>query len=409
MVQLRGEYGMPKKLWFLLIGMILNVTGNSFLWPFNTIYIHEYLGKSLSVAGLILMFNSLAGVFGNMLGGWLFDKFGGYKSILAGIIITFFSILGLVINHSWTFYSCFFVILGFGVGIVFPSMYAMVGAAWPEGGRKAFNAIYVAQNLGVAIGTALGGMVADFNINYIFMANLLLYIIFFFVAAIGFRNMTISTEEQKKDSIVKNEKPKFSFTPSMKALLIVCCAYILCWLVYVQWQTTIASEMQNLHIGLKNYSLLWTVNGALIVLAQPLVSTIVRKYVTSMRKQMLFGIGFFIASTVLVSTAEQFSMFMIGMIILTIGEMFVWPAVPTIANMLAPKERLGMYQGIVNSAGTIGRMIGPVLGGAVVDHFSMKVLFIVLVFFLLISMIFSVIYERLAKKVISTQNQTFAS
>ena len=400
---------MPKKLWFLLIGMILNVTGNSFLWPFNTIYIHEYLGKSLSVAGLILMFNSLAGVFGNMLGGWLFDKFGGYKSILTGIIITFLSILGLVIDHSWTFYSIFFITLGFGVGIVFPSMYAMVGSAWPEGGRKAFNAIYVAQNLGVAIGTALGGIVADFDINYIFIANLALYIVFFFVALFGFRNMEVPNEQKNSNKIEEVEKPRFSFTPSMKALLIVCCAYVLCWLVYVQWQTTIASQMQNLHMGLKNYSLLWTVNGALIVLAQPIVSTMIRKFTLSMRKQMLFGIGFFIASTVLVSTAEQFSMFMTGMIILTIGEMFVWPAVPTIANMLAPKDRIGMYQGIVNSAATVGRMLGPVLGGAIVDTFGMKVLFIVLVLFLLISMMFSVLYERLVKKVVNIEGKTFAS
>jgi MFS family permease len=399
---------MPKKLWFLLIGMILNVTGNSFLWPFNTIYIHEYLGKSLSVAGLILMFNSLADVFGNMLGGWLFDKIGGYKAILTGISITFTSILGLVINHSWSFYCIFFITLGFGVGIVFPSMYAMVGAAWPEGGRKAFNAIYVAQNLGVAIGTALGGIVADFDIDYIFTANLFLYIIFFFVAVFGFRNMA-AKEESNGTTVEKQEKQRFSFTPSMKALLIVCCSYVLCWLVYVQWQTTIATEMQNLKIGLTNYSLLWTVNGALIVLAQPIVSTIIRKYVTSMRKQLLFGIGFFIASTALVSTAEHFSMFMAGMVILTIGEMFVWPAVPTIANMLAPKDRIGMYQGIVNSAGTIGRMLGPVIGGAIVDTFSMKILFIVLVFFLVIGIIFSVLYERFAKKIVKTENQTFAS
>ncbi len=31
----------------------------------------------------------------------------------------------------------------------------MAGTLWPEGGRKAFNAIYLAQNVGVAIGPAL--------------------------------------------------------------------------------------------------------------------------------------------------------------------------------------------------------------------------------------------------------------
>lgn len=59
---------MPKSLWFLIIGMLVNVTGASFLWPLNTIYINEHLGKSLSVAGVVLMLNSAASVVGNLLG-----------------------------------------------------------------------------------------------------------------------------------------------------------------------------------------------------------------------------------------------------------------------------------------------------------------------------------------------------
>jgi uncharacterized membrane protein len=54
-------------------------------------------------------------------------------------------------------------------------------------------------------------------------------------------------------------------------------------------------------------------------------------------------------------------------------------------------------------------MLGPVIGGAIVDTFSMKILFIVLVFFLVIGIIFSVLYERFAKKIVKTENQTFAS
>ena len=42
------------------------------------------------------------------------------------------------------------------------------------------------------------------------------------------------------------------------------------------------------------------------------------------------------------------------MIILTFGEMFVWPRVPTIANYLAPEGKQGQYQGVVNSASTVG-------------------------------------------------------
>jgi len=66
---------MPKSLWFLIIGMLVNVTGASFLWPLNTIYINEHLGKSLSVAGVVLMLNSAASVVGNLLGGTLEERF----------------------------------------------------------------------------------------------------------------------------------------------------------------------------------------------------------------------------------------------------------------------------------------------------------------------------------------------
>jgi MFS family permease len=68
------------------------------------------------------------------------------------------------------------------------------------------------------------------------------------------------------------------------------------------------------------------------------------------------------------------------MIVLTLGEMLVWPAVPTIASDLAPKSRMVFYQGFVNSTATAGRMVGPLIGGVVADLFNMHVLFVSLIF-----------------------------
>src|SRR5690606_23873796 len=98
---------MPRALWLLIIGMAVNVTGSSFLWPLNTIYIHEHLGKSLSVAGLVLMLNAAASVIGNLYGGSLFDKIGGFKSILLGIGITVLALIGLSFWHGWPSYVVF--------------------------------------------------------------------------------------------------------------------------------------------------------------------------------------------------------------------------------------------------------------------------------------------------------------
>ncbi len=382
---------MPRALWLLIIGMAVNVIGSSFLWPLNTIYIHDHLGKSLSVAGIVLMLNAGANVIGNLYGGHLFDKIGGYKSILLGIFISLAALVGLTFWHGWPEYVVFLTIVGFGTGIIFPSMYAMAGSVWKEGGRKAFNALYVAQNLGVAVGAALGGLVADYSFQLIFLANMVMYVIFLLIAVFGYKSILVdSGKQENKAEAEKGIKSK----ANLQALMILCLGYLLCWVAYVQWTTTIASYTQEINITLTQYSFLWTINGAIIVLGQPLLNGVLKFLSSSLKLQILIGIGIFIISFIVAGNASAFSEFLVAMIILTIGEMFIWPAVPTVAFSLAPKGREGFYQGIVNSTATGGRMIGPLLGGMLVDLYSMSALFTVLIGLFLIAIVTTLLYDR---------------
>jgi MFS family permease len=389
---------MPRSLWLLIIGMVINVTGLTFLWPLNTIYIHDHLGKSLSLAGFVLMLNAGAGVIGNLIGGLLFDKLGGYRSILLGIIITMTSSFLLVPFHTWGYYLVLMTFLGFGAGITFPSMYAMAGSVWPEGGRKSFNAVYVAQNLGVALGAALGGLVATYQFDYIFVANGFMYILFFLLALFTYRSFASKKQEntQGPTSILDHRVTIKNHT-KLIALLTLCFGYLLCWLAYVQWQTTISTHTQALGISLKQYSLLWTINGALIVLGQPLIKPLLKR-AKSLKAQVTIGIVIFIISFVVVSNAEQFTGFVAAMVILTIGEMLVWPAVPTVANDLAPEGRAGFYQGIVNSTATGGRMIGPLFGGIIVDLYGISILFLILMILFVLAIFTTMSFDWKLKK-----------
>jgi MFS family permease len=393
-VKFKGAVFMPRALWLLIIGMAVNVTGSSFLWPLNAIYIHDHLGKSLTVAGFVLMLNSAASVIGNLFGGSLFDKIGGYKSILLGIAITLLSLIGLTIWHGWPQYVVFLTIIGFGSGIVFPSMYALAGTVWKEGGRKAFNAIYVAQNVGVAAGAALGGFVASYSFEWIFLGNTVLYVVFFFIALLGYKGISPivgkATSRLEENQIIKNNTRLY-------ALLILCIGYLLCWVAYVQWQTTIAAYTQEINISIEQYSILWTINGALIVLGQPIMNQLI-KGVKSIKTQIVIGTFIFIISFAVAATAEQFMWFIAAMTILTIGEMLIWPAVPTIADQLAPPGRAGFYQGVVNSTATGGRMIGPLLGGVLVDLYGMSMLFTVLIGLFVITIFTTLVYDRKLKE-----------
>ncbi|MGV3489366.1 MAG: MFS transporter, partial [Tuberibacillus sp.] len=180
---------MPRSLWLVLIGAVINTTGSSFLWPLNTIYIHDILGHSLTFAGLILMLNSGAGIIGNLFGGMLFDRVGGYRSIMIGLLVTTVSGIVLTFFHTTVPYAVSLVTIGFGSGMMVPSMFAMAGAVWPEGGRKPYNALYVAQNFGVAVGTLLGGLVASISFTMIFAVNGFMFVFLTVFAFFAYRNI----------------------------------------------------------------------------------------------------------------------------------------------------------------------------------------------------------------------------
>lgn len=389
-------FKLPKVVWFLIIGMFINTMGNSFLWPLHTIYMHKHLGQTLTMAGFVLMINAGTGVIGNLLGGYLFDRIGGYKSIMFGIILSMASLLMLTFWHGWPEYIWFVAILGFSGGIIFPSMYALVGSVWPEGGRKAFNAIYLAQNLGVAIGPAVAGLVADHNINNIFLANLLTYVLFLIVAGVYYRKMSVAPNVNA--SVLKNNK-KIKQKAPFYAMMIVSIGYMLTWVAYVQWTSTISTHVLDLGITLKEYSLLWTMNGALILVTQPLIKPIISRLEHRIKTQMIIGIVIFMASFVVVSYAEDYTMFIVAMVVLTLGEVFIWPAVPTLAGQLAPKGREGFYQGIVNSMATIGRMIGPFAGGILVDVYGIQAMFFVFTLLIALAIVPTLLYDRPLKKV----------
>lgn len=381
---------MPKYLWFLIIGTFVNTIGSSFLWPLNSIYIHTILGKSLTIAGVVLMLNSLAAVFGNLLGGYLFDRWGGYKTILFGVSCNLLFLIGLVLWHDWPQYIILLIAVGFSGGIVFPAIYALAGSAWPEGGRRAFNAIFLANNVGVAIGPAIAGVIADVQFDYVFIANLTMYTVFFLIVILTFKRF-----DTKRPAKVKEVKQSVKDDRApLLALSILSVALILCWMAYSQWAATINTYTQGLGISLSEYSLLWTINGLLIVGVQPLIRPLVNYWEEKVKHQLVLGLVLMAISFAVVYFAQDFKMFAAAMVILTLGEVFFTPVIPMLVNRLAPEGREGFYQGLVNGATTIGRMIGPLLGGFMVDMYGMQMLMIVLVVLLVLAIIPCLLFDR---------------
>lgn len=354
----RLEYPGP----LLAVGLLsfLNVLAHSFLWPLMSLYITTVHGRSLTTAGLVLAVGSAAASVGALVGGALFDRVGARSVVLGGMGLSalFAVVPGLV--TSFPIFIVSYTLFMTASAAVFPALNALAARIWPEGGRKAFNLVYVAHNVGVALGTVVGGQVAKISFSVSFL-----------MAGLGFLIATLAAVRlvpQGMGAVAAStqERPAEGRIPWLPvgALFL---ALVLCWITYTQWQGTISVWMNAHGMGLDAYTFLWTLNGAVIFLAQPLLSWVTKR-LRSLTGQLYLGLILFGLAFLFLQGVPTYGLLVAGMVVLTLGEVLLWPGVPAAADQIAPEGRKGTVQGFIASAGTAGRMIGPLLGGLVYDH-----------------------------------------
>jgi len=362
----------------LIIGAFLESVGASFIWPINTIFIHDYLHKSLAVAGTVLFFNSILTFLGNYAGGKLFDKIGGHKTVMISTMIGMLALVGLIFNHGWPAYPILLPILGFGVGSAFTVINSF-GAQIDEVDKyKLFNAIYVGTNLGNAIGTALGGYIAGVQMTLVFIANFIFLSLFFLLAVFWYGNRTIVTKQAQKN--VGKIKSKLKPGTALIAIFLGTT-----WVAYAQWSSNISAHLTKLGIPVSKYSLLWTINAIVIVVFLPLINHLAENKDWFKKIQIPLGVVFFIIAFGSLIGATKYLSFAIGMVVLTLGEMLVYPGIPALVSESTPNSEAGRYQSIISMAATFARAIGPLLGGMLIMRSSYDVMYLAAIGVLIVS------------------------
>ncbi|WP_366509546.1 MFS transporter [uncultured Limosilactobacillus sp.] len=61
--------------------------------------------------------------------------------------------------------------------------------------------------------------------------------------------------------------------------------------------------------------------------------------------------------------ANAYSIVILGMVMLTVGEATVFPTIPAVVNNLSPVQAKRKYQGLPTALISFGKVIGPLLGG----------------------------------------------
>lgn len=351
----------------IVYSLVLNA-GAAFMWPLVTVYLHNYLHKTLTLAGLTLLAMSCFMMLGNYLGGYLFDHWSPYKTTIISALISTSAIVTLIFFHGWPIFSIMLLFVGFGDGACMTLLNSYAASIKTRSTRSIFNVLYIGQNVGIVIGTLMVGFLLKHGVTLVFIATSVFYAALMIITIIEFN---VKVDRRAPSKPVTPGAPVETNVGGM--ILSICGVILAVYLAYALWESVIPVHMTNLHIPFENYSLLWTLNGLMIVIGQPFVNRIGTHFKLS--TQTYVGVFIFAASFIWLIFARDYSAFVMVMVVTTIGEMIGFPGIPAWIDSLSTPQQRGKFQGLYNLFMSCGRAVGPLIGGIVLDYASYRELF----------------------------------
>ncbi|MGL5886406.1 MAG: MFS transporter [Bombilactobacillus sp.] len=354
---------------WLLIGSLITSTAMSFIWPLNTIYMHNTLHQTLTVAGIVLGVNQLATMLGNWLGGILFDHWSIYYTSLVGVMINILALGLLIFLNSWPIYAFLIILSGFSNGILTTCIYSLATRVQNKKTSSIFNMLYFTSNFGLVFGTLAVGYLLKIGVSYIFTLASLTQVIFLIIVIKYFNIVNYNKGYSKKKVVVKG---KFLIWSVLLALL-------LSWVVYTQWQSNLSAYMLGKGFSIKQYSFLWTLNAVLIITFQPVLTFFNDFLIKHIISRINVGLFLFAVAFFILLLNHNYFILGISMAFLTFGEILLFPGVASLVDIYAPNNESGIYQGLVQMFTAGGKAVGPFIGAAIIDCSNYKVLFLCLV------------------------------
>jgi len=363
--------GLSASTWWLCVVMLVNRSGTMVI-PFMSIYLTTHLGYSIVQAGIVMGLFGLGAICGGYLGGRLSDKIGFYKVQMITLIGG--GILFVFLGRITQYYSiCIFTFLLSLVNESFrPANAAAVAQYSREENRTRSYALNrLAINLGWAVGSALGGLLATIRFELLFWVDGLTNItaallMWYFLKPI---QATSTAKAHTKTHI-----PGQSAYQNRNYLLFIGFT-ILFAACFFQLFTNYSLFMnRELHFSKLFIGFVMALNGIIIACVEMVIvfSLEGRKTATYYiaRGVLLTGICFVLLNLL----PGTHAMAIIIIILITFGEILAMPFMNTFWISQSGEHNRGQYAGLYTIAWSVAQTFGPVLGAKVAENWGFNIL-----------------------------------
>ena len=362
----RGLGALPRKIWIHFAATLVNRMGTMAI-PFLVLYLTKDAGFTAERAGLILSLYGAASLVVSPFLGRLADRVGHVRMMKASLLSSGLVMLSYPLARSVGGIAAVTVALAVTAEAFRPaSLSVLTDLAPPEQRKAAFAVNRLAINLGMSVGPAVGGYLAEISFPTIFRVDGTTSLLAFAVLA-----MTGFSVAEHVSASSTNGAPAPRSRPAYKdmQLLAFLAACVPLAAVFFQHEGALPLDVvRDLGMPASFFGWMFTINTLLIVLFEVRLNLATSHWP---HRRSLFTGGLFIAAGFGAMAFCHTRIAIAGTVVIwTIGEMILLPSMSNLVAELAPPDRRGEYMGLYSMSWGLAFAIGPWLGTFVLEQFG---------------------------------------
>jgi MFS family permease len=365
---------LPRPVWVVAGSQLVNRAGSMVL-SFLVLYLTRERGFSPEHAGFILFLYGAGSIVCAPIAGRLADRWGAVPLMRASLFLSGGMLLLYPLARTASTIIPVTIALAMLTEAFRPAAMSFFGETVEPARRKSAFAVYrLAINLGMAIGPAIGGILATISFRYLFFADAGTSIAAGLVLALVTiparpkrvhpSQAHLSTTTRLRLSTAAHADPRFLFfLLGVLPVTIVFFQHISSMPLYI---------VNTLGLSPRTFGLLFSLNCLIIVVLEIPLNAATAHW--SHRRTLALGALLSGAGFGAMAFARDVWSLAATVVLWTFGEMLFFPASAAYAADIAPDARRGEYSGLYTMAFSLAFAIGPWAGTVVLERAGARVL-----------------------------------
>jgi MFS family permease len=358
---------LPRSVWILNTGGLLNAFGTGIAYPFVVIYFHNVRGFSLGISGLILAASGAAGILTGPVIGVVIDRIGGRLTLAGALVLQAIGWGSLALVHEAWQGVLAAIVAGVGNAGFWPSQSTLLAGLTPQTRRHgAFALQRVTRNLGIGLGGLVGGLIATTtdatSFTVLFVVDAVTFLLF-----VG---MLVFVPDPDLGEVERGV-PRGGYRDVFRNRLFLGIAGLNVVFVaagYAQLELLPVFAKNEADVTERSIGFLFFLNTVVVAVAQLPVSKLLEG--RSRMRALAMMCVLWAASWMIVfiggasvEAAAAVLVFSFAVLLFGLGECFQGPVQGALVADLAPPLLRGRYMAISTNSWDLGFLIGPAIGG----------------------------------------------